>query len=188
MATLTEADIESLALDWLAALGWQTRHGSELAPGGLFAERQDYQQVVLAERLRNALTALNPDLPTDAIEDAYRKVLNPEGATLEQRNRAFHRMLVDGVPVEYRTASGEMRGERARIVDFETPDNNDWLAVRQFTVVENRHTRRPDLVLFVNGLPLAILELKNPVDERATLWTAYSQLQTYKQEIPSLFV
>jgi type I restriction enzyme R subunit len=188
MATLTEADIESLALDWLAALGWQTRHGSELAPGGLFAERQDYQQVVLAERLRNALTALNPDLPTDAIEDAYRKVLNPEGATLEQRNRAFHRMLVDGVPVEYRTASGEMRGERARIVDFETPDNNDWLAVRQFTVVENRRTRRPDLVLFVNGLPLAILELKNPVDERATLWTAYSQLQTYKQEIPSLFV
>jgi type I restriction enzyme R subunit len=188
MATLTEADIESLALDWLAALGWQTRHGSELAPGGLFAERQDYQQVVLAERLRNALAALNPDLPTDAIEDAYRKVLNPEGATLEQRNRAFHRMLVDGVPVEYRTASGEMRGERARIVDFETPDNNDWLAVRQFTVVENRHTRRPDLVLFVNGLPLAILELKNPVDERATLWTAYSQLQTYKQEIPSLFV
>jgi type I restriction enzyme R subunit len=188
MATLTEADIESLALSWLASLGWQTRHDLELAPGGLFAERRDYQQVVLAERLRNALTALNPDLPTDAIEDAYRKVLNPEGATLEQRNRAFHRMLVDGVPVEYRTASGEMRGEQARIVDFETPDNNDWLAVRQFTVVENRHTRRPDLVLFVNGLPLAILELKNPVDERATLWTAYSQLQTYKQEIPSLFV
>jgi type I restriction enzyme R subunit len=188
MATLTEADIESLALSWLASLGWQTRHDLELAPGGLFAERRDYQQVVLAERLRNALTALNPDLPTDAIEDAYRKVLNPKGATLEQRNRAFHRMLVDGVPVEYRTASGEMRGERARIVDFETPDNNDWLAVRQFTVVENRHTRRPDLVLFVNGLPLAILELKNPVDERATLWTAYSQLQTYKQEIPSLFV
>jgi type I restriction enzyme, R subunit len=186
--TFCEADLEQEAHKWLASLGWQTRHGSELAPGGLFAERQDYQQVVLAERLRNALTALNPDLPTDAIEDAYRKVLNPEGATLEQRNRAFHRMLVDGVPVEYRTASGEMRGERARIVDFETPDNNDWLAVRQFTVVENRHTRRPDLVLFVNGLPLAILELKNPVDERATLWTAYSQLQTYKQEIPSLFV
>jgi type I restriction enzyme R subunit len=186
--TFCEADLEQEAHRWLASLGWQTRHDLELAPGGLFAERRDYQQVVLAERLRNALTALNPDLPTDAIEDAYRKVLNPEGATLEQRNRAFHRMLVDGVPVEYRTASGEMRGEQARIVDFETPDNNDWLAVRQFTVVENRHTRRPDLVLFVNGLPLAILELKNPVDERATLWTAYSQLQTYKQEIPSLFV
>jgi type I restriction enzyme R subunit len=188
MATLTEADIESLALSWLASLGWQTRHDLELAPGGLFAERRDYQQVVLEERLRNAIAALNPDLPEEAIQEAYRKVLNPEGATLEQRNRVFHRMLVDGVPVDYRTPSGEIRGGRARIVDFDAPDNNDWLAVCQFTVVENRHTRRPDLVLFVNGLPLAILELKNPVDERATLWTAYSQLQTYKQEIPSLFV
>jgi type I restriction enzyme R subunit len=186
--TFCEADLEQEAHRWLASLGWQVRHGLELDPGGLFAEREGYQQVVLADRLRNALLTLNPDLPAEALEDAYRKVLNPQGATLEQRNRAFHRMLVDGVPVEYRTASGERRGGRARIVDFETPDNNDWLAVRQFTVVENRHTRRPDLVLFVNGLPLAILELKNPVDERATLWTAYSQLQTYKQEIPSLFV
>jgi type I restriction enzyme R subunit len=188
MATLTEADIESLALDWLAALGWQTRHDLELAPGGLFAERRDYQQVVLEERLRNAIAALNPDLPEEAIEEAYRKVLNPEGATLEQRNRAFHRMLIEGVLVDYRTGSGERRGGRARIVDFDAPDNNDWLAVNQFTVVENRHTRRPDLVLFVNGLPLVIIELKNPVDERATLWAAYNQLQTYKQEIPSLFV
>ena len=188
MATLTEADIESLALSWLASLGWQTRHDLELAPGGFFAERRDYQQVVLEERLRNAIAALNPDLPEEAIEEAYRKVLNPEGATLEQRNRVFHRMLVDGVPVDYRTPSGEIRGGRARIVDFDAPDNNDWLAVRQFTVIEDRHTRRPDLVLFVNGLPLVIIELKNPVDERATLWAAYNQLQTYKQEIPSLFV
>jgi type I restriction enzyme R subunit len=188
MATLTEADIESLALDWLAALGWQTRHDLELAPGGLFAERRDYQQVVLEERLRNAIAALNPDLPEEAIEEAYRKVLNPEGATLEQRNRAFHRMLIEGVLVDYRTGSGERRGGRARIVDFDAPDNNDWLAVRQFTVMEDRHTRRPDLVLFVNGLPLVIIELKNPVDERATMWAAYNQLQTYKQEIPLLFV
>jgi type I restriction enzyme R subunit len=186
--TFCEADLEQEAHRWLASLGWQVRHGLELDPGGLFAEREGYQQVVLADRLRNALLTLNPDLPAEALEDAYRKVLNPEGATLEQRNRVFHRMLVDGVPVEYRTASGEMRGGRARIVDFETPDNNDWLAVRQFTVVENRHTRRPDLVLFVNGLPLVIIELKNPVDERATVWAAYNQLQTYKQEIPLLFV
>jgi type I restriction enzyme R subunit len=186
--TFCEADLEQEAHRWLASLGWQVRHGLELDPGGLFAEREGYQQVVLADRLRNALLTLNPDLPAEALEDAYRKVLNPQGATLEQRNRAFHRMLVDGVPVEYRTASGEMRGGGARIVDFDAPDNNDWLAVNQFTVMEDRHTRRPDLVLFVNGLPLAILELKNPVNERATLWTAYSQLQTYKQEIPSLFV
>lgn len=188
MDTLTEFNLESLALKWLASLGWQVRHGLELDPGGLFAEREGYQQVVLAERLRNALLALNPDLPAEALEDAYRKVLNPQGATLEQRNRAFHRMLIEGVPVDYRTGSGERRGGRARIVDFDAPDNNDWLAVNQFTVVENRHTRRPDLVLFVNGLPLVIIELKNPVDERATLWAAYNQLQTYKQEIPSLFV
>jgi type I restriction enzyme R subunit len=186
--TFCEADLEQEAHRWLASLGWQVRHGLELDPGGLFAEREGYQQVVLADRLRNALLTLNPDLPAEALEDAYRKVLNPEGATLEQRNRAFHRMLIEGVLVDYRTGSGERRGGRARIVDFETPDNNDWLAVRQFTVVENRHTRRPDLVLFVNGLPLVIIELKNPVDERATLWAAYNQLQTYKQEIPSLFV
>jgi type I restriction enzyme R subunit len=186
--TFCEADLEQEAHRWLASLGWQVRHGLELDPGGLFAEREGYQQVVLADRLRNALLALNPDLPAEALEDAYRKVLNPEGATLEQRNRVFHRMLVDGVPVEYRTPSGEMRGGRARIVDFDAPDNNDWLAVRQFTVMEDRHTRRPDLVLFVNGLPLVIIELKNPVDERATMWAAYNQLQTYKQEIPSLFV
>jgi type I restriction enzyme R subunit len=186
--TFCEADLEQEAHRWLASLGWQVRHGLELAPGGSFAERRDYQQVVLEERLCNAISALNPDLPEEAIEEAYRKVLNPEGATLEQRNRAFHRMLIEGVLVDYRTGSGERRGGRARIVDFDAPDNNDWLAVNQFTVVENRHTRRPDLVLFVNGLPLVIIELKNPVDERATLWAAYNQLQTYKQEIPSLFV
>jgi len=186
--TFCEADLEQEAHRWLASLGWQVRHGLELDPGGLFAEREGYQQVVLADRLRNALLTLNPDLPAEALEDAYRKVLNPEGATLEQRNRAFHRMLIEGVPVDYRTGSGERRGGRARIVDFDAPDNNDWLAVRQFTVMEDRHTRRPDLVLFVNGLPLVIIELKNPVDERATLWAAYNQLQTYKQEIPSLFV
>jgi type I restriction enzyme R subunit len=152
--TFCEADLEQEAHRWLASLGWQVRHGLELDPGGLFAEREGYQQVVLADRLRNALLTLNPDLPAEALEDAYRKVLNPEGATLEQRNRAFHRMLIEGVLVDYRTGSGERRGGQARIVDFETPDNNDWLAVRQFTVVENRHTRRPDLVLFVNGLPL----------------------------------
>jgi type I restriction enzyme R subunit len=128
--TFCEADLEQEAHRWLASLGWQVRHGLELAPGGLFAERRDYQQVVLEERLRNAIAALNPDLPEEAIEEAYRKVLNPEGATLEQRNRAFHRMLIEGVPVDYRTGSGERRGGQARIVDFDAPDNNDWLAVR----------------------------------------------------------
>jgi type I restriction enzyme R subunit len=187
-AGIVESTVESAALAWLSELGWQVKHSSEIAPDGLFAERQDYSQVVLNQRLRDALARLNPDLPPEALQDAFRKLLNPPGATLEQRNRAFHRMLVDGVAVEYRRPDGAIAGAQARVLDFDTQENNDWLAVNQYTVVENRHTRRPDVVLFVNGLPLAVIELKNPADEQATIWSAYQQLQTYKQEIPSLFV
>jgi type I restriction enzyme R subunit len=184
----SESTVESAALAWLSELGWQVRPGAEIAPDGLFAERRDYGQVVLEQRLRDALARLNPDLPPEALQDAFRKLPNPPGATLEQRNRAFHRMLVDGVAVEYRRPDGAIAGAQVRILDFDDPDNNDWLAVNQYTVVENRHTRRPDVVLFVNGLPLAVIELKNPADEQATIWSAYQQLQTYKREIPSLFV
>jgi type I restriction enzyme R subunit len=186
-AGIVESTVESAALAWLSELGWQVKHSSEIAPDGLFAERQDYGQVVLNQRLRDALARLNLDLPPEALQDAFRKLVNPPGATLEQRNRALHRMLVDGVTVEYRRPDGAIAGAQARVLDFDTPENNDWLAVNQYTVVENRHTRRPDVVLFVNGLPLAVIELKNPADEQATIWSAYQQLQTYKQEIPSLF-
>jgi type I restriction enzyme R subunit len=187
-AGIVESTVESAALAWLSELGWQVKHSSEIAPDGLFAERQDYGQVVLNQRLRDALARLNLDLPPEALQDAFRKLVNPPGATLEQRNRALHRMLVDGVTVEYRRPDGAIAGAQARVLDFDDPDNNDWLAVNQYTVVENRHTRRPDVVLFVNGLPLAVIELKNPADEQATIWSAYQQLQTYKREIPSLFV
>jgi type I restriction enzyme R subunit len=188
MGIMTESTVESAALAWLSELGWQVRHGSEIAPDGLFAERQGYNQAVLEPRLRGALARLNPDLPPEALQDAFRKLVNPPGATLEQRNRAFHWMLVDGVTVEYRRRDGSIAGAQVRVLDFDAPENNDWLAVNQFTVVESRHARRPDVVLFVNGLPLAVIELKNPADEQVTIWTAYQQLQTYKQEIPSLFV
>jgi type I restriction enzyme, R subunit len=184
----SESTVECAALAWLSELGWQVKHGTEFAPDGLFAERQDYGQVVLNQRLRDALARLNPDLPPEALQDAFRKLVNLPGATLEQRNRALHRMLVDGVTVEYRRPDGAIAGAQVRVLDFDDPDNNDWLAVNQYTVVENRHTRRPDVVLFVNGLPLAVIELKNPADEQATIWSAYQQLQTYKREIPSLFV
>jgi type I restriction enzyme R subunit len=187
-AGIVESTVESAALAWLESLGWQVKHGTDIAPDGLFAERQDYGQVVLEQRLREALARLNPDLPAEALQDAFRKLVNAPGASLEQRNRALHRMLVDGVTVEYRRPDGAIAGAQARVLDFDTPENNDWLAVNQFTVVENRRTRRPDVVLFVNGLPIAVIELKNPADEQATIWTAYQQLQTYKQEIPSLFV
>ena len=225
MTTITEADVEHAALNWLEGLGWGVGHGPDLsacdaclrathrqaqagiAPDTLLAERADYGEVVLGQRLQDALALLNPGLPATAQDDAFRKLTRPEGSTLEARNRAFHRMLVDGVTVEYRANNGAVRGAQARVIDFDNPTNNDWLAVNQFTVTENlpaaclraphrqatgaaqagRNTRRPDVVLFVNGLPLGVIELKNPADEDATVWTAWRQLQTYKAELPTLF-
>ncbi|MGE5482865.1 MAG: type I restriction endonuclease subunit R, partial [Bacteroidota bacterium] len=184
---MTESLVEQAALAWLESLGWTVRHGPEIAPGELFAERSDYRLVLLEQRLRDALARLNPDLPAEALEDAFRRVTQPEGATEEARNCAFHRILVDGVTVEYRRSDGSIPGAQARVIDFEDPENNDWLAVNQFTVSENKHVRRPDVVLFVNGLPLVLIELKSPADEEATIWTAFEQLQTYKMELPTLF-
>ena len=186
MTAFTESVVEDAALAWLESLGYAVKHGPEIAPGELFAERGDYGQVILATRLREALVRLNPTLPSEAIDDAFRKIIRLEGATLDVRNRTFHRLLVDGVTVEYRT-DGSIRGAQAQLVDFDHPDNNDWLAVNQFTVVENKHNRRPDIVIFVNGLPLGVVELKNASDEDATIWDAYQQLQTYQSEIHSLF-
>ena len=187
MTTITEAEVEQAALDWLSALGWQVAHGPDIAPDTPGAERADYGEVVLGRVLRDALAGLNPSLPVDALDDAFRKLTRPEGATVEARNRAFHRMVVNGVEVEYREAGGAVRGDVVRVIDFENRVNNDWLAVNQLTVTENRNTRRPDVVLFVNGLPLGVIELKNPADEDATIWTAWQQLQTYKSELPALF-
>ena len=187
MASLDESAVESATLDWLGSLGWQAAHGPDIAPDTPRAERGDYGQVVLERHLWNALARLNVPLPTAALEDILRKLTNPEGVTLEARNRSFHRMLVNGVNVEYRASDGTIRGDQAQIIDFDKPDNNDWLAVNQFTVTENRNTRRPDVVLFLNGLPLGVIELKNPADEDVSVWTAWQQLQTYQAELPALF-
>ena len=186
VAKFVESDAEDAALEWLSDLGWRVSHGPEISPGSAATERSDYGDVVLAERLRNALDRLNPSLPQSAIDDAHRKLTRPEGATVEARNRAFHRMLVDGIAVEYRL-DDSIRGAQARVVEFDHPFENDFLAVNQFTVVENDSERRPDIVLFVNGLPLGLIELKNPADEDATIWSAWQQLQTYKAELHSLF-
>jgi type I restriction enzyme R subunit len=185
--TFTESTVEDAALGWLESLGWTVKHGPDIAPGELAAERSGYAQVVLTERLRQALARLNPTLPPEALDDAFRKLTRHEGPTLEARNRALHRLLVDGVTVEYRRPDGSIAGAQARVIDFDDPENNDWLAVNQFTVSENKHTRRPDVVLFVNGLPLALLELKNAADENATIWSAFNQCQTYRAELPTLF-
>ena len=186
MTRFTESTVEAAALEWLEALGWRVAHGPDIAPDSTHAERADYTQVVLEHRLRDALVRLNPDLPSEALDDAFRKITRPEGSSLEARNRAFHRILVDGATVEHRTAKGAVRGAQVSVLDFENPANNDWLAVNQFTVVEGEHERRPDIVLFVNGLPLGLLELKNPADERATVWTAWNQIRTYKAELTDL--
>ena len=184
---LTESTVEDAALAWLKSLGWSVAHGPDIAPDTTGAERADYGQVILVQRVRDALARFNSDLPAEALDDAFRRLVHSEGPTLEACNRAFHHMIVDGITVEYRASDGAVRGSQVRMIDFDDPTNNDWLAVNQFTVVENKHERRPDIALFVNGLPLGVIELKNPADEEATIWTAWQQLQTYQAELPKLF-
>jgi type I restriction enzyme R subunit len=190
MSRFTESVVEEAALDWLETLGCSILHGPDIAVGAPASERNDpnYRDVILEGRLRQALTLLNPDLPPEALEDAFRKLIKVDAPSLIERNRAVHRMLVDGVTVEYRREDGSIAGAQAQAIDFGDPDNNDWLAVNQFTVAEGQHTRRPDVVLYVNGLPLAVIELKNAADEDADIWTAFRQLQTYQAQIPALFV
>ncbi len=186
----TESVVEQAALAWLEALGYAVLHGPDIAAGEAGAERRDpnYRDVVLEGRLRRALARLNPELPPETLEDAYRKLTRVDAPSLAERNRAVHRMLVDGVTVEYRRSDGSIAGAQVGVIDFELPENNDWLAVNQFTVSEGQRTRRPDVLLFVNGLPLAVIELKNPADENATVWSAWQQLQTYQAQVPALFV
>jgi type I restriction enzyme R subunit len=194
MTSFTESVVEDAALAWLEALGYAVLYGPDISPDGdsltltlSKRERENYSKVVLEGRLRQALVRLNPDLPTEALDDAFRKLTRTDAPSLVERNRAVHRLLVDGVTVEYRRKDGSIAGAQAQVIDFDTPENNDWLAVNQFTVAEGQHTRRPDVVLFVNGLPLAVIELKNPADENATVWSAYQQLQTYQTQIPAVF-
>lgn len=175
-SNFTESEVEEAALEWLKGLGWVIAHGPNIAPGSEFPERTDYRDVILEQRLRHALARLNPELPRVALDDAFGKLTRPEGAALETRNRALHRMLVEGVNTEHRVNDGEFRGAQVSVIDYENPASNDFLAVNQFTVVEGEHERRPDIVLFVNGLPLGLIELKNPADESATIRAAWQQI------------
>ncbi len=183
---MTEDQLEQEALGWLADVGWQLRYGPDLAPDGHRPERANYRQVVLVERLRQAIAALNPGVPAAAREDALKQVLDLGTPALLAANRQFHRLLVNGVQVEYQVA-GETRGDFVRLVDWAAPLHNEWLAVNQFSIQGQRHTRRPDIMLFVNGLPLVLLELKNPADLNADVWKAFHQLQTYKEQITDAF-
>ena len=183
----SESQVEEAALEWFAGLGCAVQHGPDISPEGPTPERLSYAQVLLTERLREALEHLNPHLSAETLKEVLRKVQQTETPSLIEENRRLHRYLIEGVPVEVAREDGSIGGDVVRLIDFDNVDANDWLAVNQFTVIEHEHNRRPDVVLFVNGLPLAVIELKNPGDENATLDGAFNQLQTYKDEIPSLF-
>ena len=184
--TLTESMVEAAALGWFQELGYAVLPGPQLAPGEPAAERDSFADVMLVGRLRVAIHQLNPAIPIDAREEALRKLLRLGSSSLSQTNRAFHQLLRDGVPVEYARRDGSIAGDHVRLVDFTTVAENDWLVVNQFSISDGQHSRRPDLVVFLNGLPLGLIELKNAADEGATIWSAYAQLQTYKAEIASL--
>ena len=187
---MTEDQLEQEALVWLAEVGYTHRYGPDIAFDGTAPERSDYQQVLLPERLREAIRRLNPAIPALAREEALRQVLDLGIPALLSANRHFHKLLVAGVPVEYQK-DGETRGDFVRLIDWEQSANNEWLAINQFSIKgaghKHSHTRRPDIILFVNGLPLVVIELKNPADENADIWKAYDQIQTYKEQIPDVF-
>ncbi len=185
---VAESDVEDLALQHLANLGYAVIHGPNIAPGEAGAERDRYEDVVLRGRLDEALRRLNPGVAADALEEAMRKVLHPAAPSLVANNRALHRMLRDGVEVDVAGKKGEVRGVRVHLVDWEDPDKNDLLAVNQFTVVEGQVNRRPDVVVFLNGMPVGLLELKNAADENATVQDAFQQVQNYAKQIPALFI
>ncbi len=190
MSGIDEASLEKTLLGWFEELGYETCFGPDIAFDGIAPERdaaENYADVVLAGRLRRALARINPEIPPPALEEAVRKITRPESPSLIENNRAFHRMLTDGVDVSWMAAEGE-KFAKVWLFDSDEPAANDWLAVNQFTVIENRRERRPDVVLFVNGLPLVVIELKNPADEKATLRHAFRQFETYKEQIPGLFV
>lgn len=184
---MNENIAEQAAVGWFEALGYHTARGADISPGAGAPLRERYEDVVLYPRLKAALRKLNPGMPEEAIDQAASTASRPPEPTLEQNNRWFHKLLTDGVPVEYRSSDGESRGDRANLLDRRSPSSNDLLVVRQLTIKNGEAVRRPDLVVFLNGLPIAVIELKDPSNEEATLWTAYDQLQDYKAHIPALF-
>lgn len=186
--TLSEDTLaEQPALEWFRELGYEIKFGPDISPGGTHPERDSHGDVVLKGRLRAALERLNPHLPMDAIEDAMHHLLNLDSPNMFVNNHRFHLMATNGVKVEITTPEGERRGDFVRVFDFDNPENNDFLVVSQFTVVSGEHKRRPDVVVFVNGLPLAVIEVKNPASNERPIEAFRKNIATYKKEIPELF-
>lgn len=183
---ITESEVEQVALDIFSDLGYKIIYGPDIAPDGSKPERESYSDVILVERLRKSIDKFNPHIPHGIKEEAIKKILRNESPALAVNNQHFHRMLVNGMDIEYRQGE-RIIGDKIWLFDFKNPKNNEFLVANQFTVIENNNNRRPDIILFVNGLPLAVIELKNPADENATIRTAFNQFETYKTQIPSLF-
>lgn len=184
---MNEDIVEKAALGWFEALGYDVTRGSDISPGGDTPLRESYGDVVLMPRLKASLRRLNPNLPEDAIAAAATVAVRPPEPTLEQNNRWFHRLLTDGIDVDYRDSAGETRGDKAKLFDWREPSKNDLLVVQQLIIENGETRRRPDITVFLNGLPVAVIELKDPTNTDATLWTAYDQLQDYKSVVPALF-
>jgi type I restriction enzyme R subunit len=187
----TESIIEETALTWFDEIGYQVLYGPNIGPEEPFCERKNYQEPIIFERLQSAIARINSNLPVQAQKEAFQKITHLSKPSVLLNNHAFHHQLVNGIEVEYKAKDGRMASGRVCVVDFENPENNDWLVVNQYTV-EAAHqngkvNRRPDVVVFLNGMPLAVIELKNAADEKATIWSAFNQLQTYKNDIPALF-
>nr|WP_231386295.1 type I restriction endonuclease [Arthrobacter sp. 131MFCol6.1] len=187
MKSINENTVEAAALEYLRQLGYATAFGPDIAPEAPAAERSSYEQVYLFSRLRAAAIQINFGLNTAMVDEAIKRLGRAESQNPIAENLRVHKLLTEGVPVEHRDPDGAIRTTRVRLIDFEAPASNDWLAVNQFTITENGKNRRPDVVIFVNGIPLGLLELKNLADEHATLKGAWNQIQTYRHDIPSLF-
>ena len=197
MTKITESHIEQFALELLEKQGYQYIYGPDIAPDAPLplgeagvrvttGLRQSFEEVLLLDKLRNAVARINPEIAADVREDAIKQIQRLNSPELIANNEAFHRMLTEGIKVTYQK-DGYSRGDLVWLIDFKHPENNDFTVVNQFSIIENHVNKRPDIILFVNGLPLVVIELKNPVDENATIHSAFKQLQTYKQAVPSLF-
>jgi len=183
---ITENEVEELALDMFKEQGYNVLNGLEISPGGSKQERENFKEVVLKQRLLEAAGKINPEIPKDVLEEAVKKVLRVSSQNQILDNEQFHKLLIEGVPVSFRRGQ-EIKHDFVNLIDFENSEKNEFLAINQFTIIEEKYNRRPDIILFVNGLPLVVMELKNLAEEKATINDAFTQLQNYKDQIPSLF-
>ncbi len=183
---MSESDLEELFLSMLSEIGYSVKFGPDISPGGKEQERE-YSDPILIGRLNERLQLINPEIPIEAIEEAIKKIRKNDSPDMISNNHDFHNLLVNGIDVQYRKKNGSVKHDKVFIFDFDHIENNEFLAVNQFTIIEEKHERRPDIILFINGIPIAVIELKNPEDENATIWSAYRQIQTYLNEIPSIF-